>query len=115
MGRATEAKPHLDYFTSVQKQLNELDSLYDAIRRHPEDLEPQFRLGVLCLEIDSDAAGLFWLRGVLSRDPNHRATHAVLADFYLKKAAADPERSVLAEHHRRQSELPPNAASLRRN
>lgn len=109
LGRETEAQPHLDYFTSVQKKLDELDRLHGIVQRHPEDLDSQCQFGKLHLEVDSDAVGLFWLRAVLSRDPHHRPTHAVLADYYATKAAVDPNLARLSEHHRRQSESSPNA------
>lgn len=103
LGREDEAQSHLIYFTSIQKKLDELDHLHDVIQRQPDDLESRFQLGMLYLEIDSDAAGLFWLRGVLSRDPEHRATRAALADYYSKKAATDPQLRSLVDEPLRQS------------
>ncbi len=48
---ATEAQPHLDYFTSVQKKLDELDRLHDLMQRQPDDVDSRFQLGMLSLEL----------------------------------------------------------------
>ena len=47
---------------------------------------PAYELGKLNLELGNDDVALYWLNKVaLVRDPNHKPTHALLADYYEKK------------------------------
>ncbi|MCX7421460.1 MAG: hypothetical protein NT013_18210 [Planctomycetia bacterium] len=56
------------------------------------------------METDSEKVGLFWLRGVLAEDPQHRGTHQVLANFYETNAANDPSASVASQYHRQMAQ-----------
>jgi tetratricopeptide (TPR) repeat protein len=81
VGRGAEAKLHFDWLESTEAKLRELDKLHDAVRANPDDLDARCRLGVLEFEVHSEMAGLFWLRGVLARDPDHVAAKEALARF----------------------------------
>jgi tetratricopeptide (TPR) repeat protein len=81
MGRSEEAKEHFQWLASTEEKLRELDQLHDVVQANPDDLDARCRLGVLEFEVHSKSAGLFWLRGVLARDPDHAAAKAALARF----------------------------------
>jgi len=79
-GRSAEAEQCFERYSRIQSQLAEIDRLYDVVKADPENIDARFRLGALCLEADSESAGLFWLRSVLARDPNHQPTHEKLRE-----------------------------------
>ena len=101
--RAEEAKPHFDYHAQIQTQLREIDRLHGLVDRDPNVWESRYQLGSLSLQADSAEAGIFWLQSVLVEHPNHRPTHAALADHYERVAIAKREFRVLAEEHRRKA------------
>ena len=55
-----------------------------------------FEIGSIFLRAGKESLGLYWLEQALARDPEHEATHTVLADYYNDKG--DKEK---AAAHRR--------------
>ncbi len=100
VGRSEEAKIHFEWYLAMEKKIDERDRQHDVVERAPKDLDARCRLGALYLETDSEKVGLFWLRGVLAEDPQHRETHEVLANFYEANAANDPSAIAVSRHHR---------------
>jgi len=99
-GRTEDAKTHFKWYVAMEQKIAERDRQHDLVERHPRDLEARHRLGSLYLETDSSETGLFWLRGVLAEDPQHRATHELLADYYEAQSAKDPSVQAVARFHR---------------
>jgi Tfp pilus assembly protein PilF len=57
----------------------------------------RYEIGTIYLRKQSDSDALHWFSAALQIDPNHRPTHAALADYYQRKG--DAETSAL--HRRR--------------
>lgn len=100
VGRGEEAKPHFQWRADLDAKLSERDRLHDLVERHSDDFKARIRLGELYLETESEAAGLLWLRGVLADEPQNQSAHAILADWFERKAQSQPEYQGLAQHHR---------------
>lgn len=58
--------------------------------------EPAYELGKMNLELGREDLGLYWLNTALKRDPDHKPTHALLADYLAKKG----DKEAAARHHR---------------
>ncbi len=86
-GHSEGAKTHFEWHSRIQSQLVEIDQLHDLVKTDPENLEARFRLGILSFETDSESAGLFWIRSVLARDPNHQGAQDKLREFRQRKRA----------------------------
>jgi tetratricopeptide (TPR) repeat protein len=77
-GRSEEAKGHFDWYQSTQEKSDEINRLLDQVKLDPENPTLRYRLGMLYREIGSEKAGEFWLRSVLTDDPNHAEANAAL-------------------------------------
>lgn len=88
-GRTADAKPHFQFLQKNDEKLREVDRLHDVVLQHPDDLDARFRLGMLVYETSSEATGLFWLRSVLARDPNHQEAQAAVSQHMARQAEAD--------------------------
>lgn len=104
VGRASEAKPHFEWYLEMEKKIDERDRQHDIVERMPNDLDARCRLGALYLETDSEKVGLFWLRGVLAEDPRHQQAHEILADYFEAIASNDSSATPIAKHHRQMSQ-----------
>lgn len=111
-GRAEEAKPHFQWYADLDAKLRERDRLHDIVARNSEDHAARIRLGELYLETESEAAGLFWLRGVLAEEPQNGAAHTTLADWFERAAHTRPEYQGLAKYHRARASSAPESLPL---
>lgn len=95
-GRAEEAEQHFEFVKVAQAQLDRYAVLSDVVAREPGNLAARHELGVIVLRYFDPAKGLGWLESVLERDPQHQATHRVLAEYFERRA----ERERAAYHRR---------------
>lgn len=65
--------------------------LRDEAERATTDPETAQAIGAVLLELGQRRLGLNWLHEALKRDPKHRPTHRLLADYYEREG--DPERT----------------------
>ncbi len=91
-------------FERVQKSrdaLKEVDRLVDEIVAKVGDpqIEKRFRVGELYMMHGSRKTAEFWLKSVLAKEPKHKATHALLAQYYADKAKQNPSFDRLAQQH----------------
>lgn len=87
-----------DYFDRVaagHRALDRIRELTEAVSRNSQNVSLRHELGVLLLRFRSREEGVNWLRSALLIDPDHRPTHAILADYYAKRGDREA-----AEHHR---------------
>jgi len=86
----------------LRKDHLRLHELIRTIARKSDDPRSRHEAGVIALRIGRSEEGLRQLHGALQLKGDHRATHAVLADYFRLKG--DAER---AETHRSLAEAPP--------
>lgn len=104
LGRTQEAQPYFDRYKQLEADLRELTEIMNKLIGEPGDVEKRYRAGMLLLKVGQEG-GVNWLMTVLRENPDHRPTHAALAEFYSR--FDDPERRRLAEMHRRRAEGQP--------
>ena len=81
-GDTDAAQQHLDYSVAATESLTRATQLISKLINNPDDLETRFELGRIALDYNSAEDGVNWLNTVLAVDPDHRATHKLLADYY---------------------------------
>jgi tetratricopeptide (TPR) repeat protein len=92
-GEAADLQRRLDDTRNTLKRANEL--LNGEVAHPSAGPQVPYEIGSLFLRIGQDRVGLEWLFRALERDPGHRPSHQVLADYYDKKG--DREK---AAYHR---------------
>jgi tetratricopeptide (TPR) repeat protein len=95
-GRTQEAKAAWEHLERVRRESNRLRELQAQVERGGRGVAASHELGSLFLRLGSEDVGLRWLRAALEEAPDHRPTHALLADYYTRKG--DLARA--AEHGR---------------
>jgi len=102
LGRDAEAATELAHVQQIRETLREIDGLADVINDHPDEarVAERCRIGELFLLYDDARRGEFWLRDALNHQPDYAPAHQLLADYYARLAAKQPEYSLLADRHR---------------
>lgn len=95
LGRADEARRHLDRHHQILADLKRLDEVFQAMVKKPNDPAPRLEAGQICLRNGQASEGLRWLLGILDLHPDHKPTHLALADHYAATGDA-----VRANFHR---------------
>jgi tetratricopeptide (TPR) repeat protein len=100
-GQRAKAAEEFERVQNSRSALREVDRLVDEIVANLGDpqIEKRFRVGELYMIHGSQKTAEFWLKSVLARDPNHKATHALLANYYSDKAKQNPSFDRLARQH----------------
>lgn len=88
-GEKAEAQKLFQIIMETDEKLRELDRVHDLVLQKPNDLEAQYQLGLLVYETTSEQVGLYWLRSVLARDPNHAGAKAAIAAHVARQAQTD--------------------------
>ncbi len=94
-GRADEARKHFEFVAEATPALLRRKRLVDRLLNSPDDVDLRFEIGALTWRYKSREDGVNWWRSLLLIDPDHRPTHAALAEHYA--LLGDRER---AAHHR---------------
>ena len=81
-GRETEANEHFDRVNQATTALRDLARITRQVVSDPENIEARFKVAEITWKWKSRRDGLAWLLSVLDYEPNHRATHALLAEHY---------------------------------
>jgi tetratricopeptide (TPR) repeat protein len=83
--RDAEAEAEMVEYDRQREVLDRANKLLQVEAKHPSrNPQAAFEIGSLLLGIRHDRQGLHWLDEALVRDPNHRATHELLADHFEK-------------------------------
>jgi Tfp pilus assembly protein PilF len=94
-GKDSEGKKFRDRVKEIDESKSGLGRVIDLISKSPNDLNLRRQAATLCLHCDRNIEALQWLQGSLQINPNHKPTHAALADYY--EQIGQPE---LADPHR---------------
>lgn len=93
-GRDAEAEAELADYNRQRAELERVDSLLLAEARAPSrDPQIAFEIGQLLLRIHREPQAIHWLTEALDRDPNHRPTHRLLAEYF--ETHGEPERAAV--------------------
>jgi tetratricopeptide (TPR) repeat protein len=101
LGKETEAREYQARQKQLEQDLKRLAETIRGLMSDPGDVTKRFEAGSILLKAGQED-GVRWLLTVLQEDPDHRPTHAALAEYYAR--STDPERQRLAEIHRRRAE-----------
>lgn len=85
-GDSDQAQPHFDYLNALETKLKQIDRLHDDLIANPENVETRYQLGLLSLDALSEQAGVFWLRSVLARQPDHQGAKSALLQHFSSPA-----------------------------
>ncbi|HZU36804.1 MAG TPA: tetratricopeptide repeat protein [Gemmataceae bacterium] len=89
-------------YQEIRTQAERLASLVTRIHQQPRRAELRYEAGQVCLQRGNDDEALHWFETALRIDPNHRPTHAALADYFAHHG--DAQRA--AYHRARAAEKP---------
>lgn len=116
LGRDTDSQEEIQRVLRSRKALEEVGSLLERVASHADDVEARYRIGTLFLEHGSEMTGVFWLKSVLSYDPQHTAAHQSLANYYERLSQSQPEFRTAAERHRKSASRPsPGTSGTKRS
>jgi tetratricopeptide (TPR) repeat protein len=83
-GRTHEAQEIEEQLAQVTKDLAIVARVWDRLAKEPTSLELRYEMGDAYLRLRRPGDALVWLNSVLDRNPEHRATLRLLADYYEK-------------------------------
>jgi tetratricopeptide (TPR) repeat protein len=100
--RPAEAEAYSARLKDLTAQYEQLDDLVKRIRESPNDVGLRFETAALALDLGREGDAAQWFKSVLWLDPDHRPTHARLAEYYkqkgdAKRAAAHVRRAGVGE------------------
>ncbi|MCI0738481.1 MAG: tetratricopeptide repeat protein [Gemmataceae bacterium] len=99
-GKETEADRLAPRLEALRKDVARLDELVRIVARNPDDAGPRHEAGVVAFRLGRPDEGVRWLQSALGARGDHRATHAVLAEHFLRMG--DPR----ADYHQRLAQTP---------
>ena len=82
LGKADEARPHLEYAAAAEESLSRMERELRRVVERPTDPELRYDIGLTLLRYGSPPDGAKWLHTVLELDPSHQAAHRALAAYY---------------------------------
>ena len=95
-GKGEEAKQVKKRMEKLHEDFRRLKQMMQEIESKPHDASLRCQAGKIYLQSGLDQQGLAWLNSALQDDPNHRATHQALAEYYDRAGQKDR-----AEKHRK--------------
>ncbi len=105
LGRAEEAKEHFAYAAEANEKIVEANHRIAEVSENPDDVELRFGIGDTHLRFGNIEDGLMWLNSALEINPNHRASHLSLAEYYQQNTVENPNFVALAQHHSAMAEV----------
>lgn len=101
LGRADQAKKHLELGREIAARYQRLTDLTEVVAREPTKTEPRYKIGMEFIAQGMHQEGAHWLSTVLRLDPYHVPTHAALAKYHQERGETE-----LAARHRVYSDPP---------
>jgi tetratricopeptide (TPR) repeat protein len=98
LGRTDEAQRHLERSQQIEADMLRLEQVFQEMVAAPSDPMPRLEAGRICLRNGQITEGLRWLFGALELAPQHKPTHAALADHFESIG-----NTASAEYHRARS------------
>jgi tetratricopeptide (TPR) repeat protein len=101
-GRKQEAQEVEQKLVQVMKDLAVVARVWDRLAKDSTNLELRYELGSAYLRLARPGDALVWLNSVLDREPEHRETLQLLAEYYEKGG----QRALAAQMRQRLAERP---------
>jgi predicted Zn-dependent protease len=79
LGRASDAKPHLDYVVEAKERQRQVEIKMREVADRPDDAQLRFEIGSALLKHGSPEEGARWLQTALHLQPNHAEARQALA------------------------------------
>jgi tetratricopeptide (TPR) repeat protein len=98
LGRTAEAEEALRRFTERRELLRAAETATRLAEQEPNSAERQYEVGRLNVLLGEEEFAKQWFAQALEKDPNHRATHSALADYYARQP--DAGAAARAKFHR---------------
>jgi tetratricopeptide (TPR) repeat protein len=102
LGREKEADEYHRKFTELREAHRAVESALRAAEREPKNAQRQYEVGQRELTIGEEELAANWFLQALKVDPDHKPSHAALADYYGRQS--DPESATRAQFHRRRAQ-----------
>ena len=99
LGDPVRADSELAIVSTERAEFDKITGLRDKIKQDPNDAQSKFDMGQILFKYESERFGLFWIRSALTSDPNFKAAHAFLADYYKKKSLENEAFKNKATYH----------------
>ena len=106
LGQLQLAEAEFERVKTTKAELEKVNKLRNRINRDPGDTAARIELGKLLLEHESERSGLFWLRSVLTYDPDHPEVLRLLAEHDRAQAGQSAVDQVAESQHRPASHSP---------
>jgi tetratricopeptide (TPR) repeat protein len=98
LNRNEEADKYQKHATEVGEWEGQLLHTMMECRNQPDNATARYQAGMLNLKLGRESEAATWFQRALWIDPDHRPTHAALADYWEKHN--DPQR---ADYHRKKA------------
>jgi tetratricopeptide (TPR) repeat protein len=99
LGQVGEAEGYHRRFLELREARAAVERAVRAAEREPENADLQYEVGRLTRQAGDEDMAALWFGQALRQDPNHRPSHAALADYYARQSGAGA--AARAEWHRR--------------
>jgi tetratricopeptide (TPR) repeat protein len=83
-GRRQEARDVEEQLGKIKQDLRFLSRCREELAKNPADASLRYEIGAAYLRVGRPGEALVWLHGVLERDPKHKPTLRMLADYYAQ-------------------------------
>jgi len=103
-GQTADADRYERKFTELRDTQRAIDAATRGAQREPNNADRQAEVGRLCLAVGQSDLAAQWFLKALTIDPNHRSSHAALADYFARQT--DPRLAGRAEFHRKKASGP---------
>lgn len=111
LGRADEARPHLQYVAEAEEPLGRMERELRQVVNRPQDPELRYDIGITLLKYGSPQDGVKWLLTVLQLQPGHSKAHEALGAYY----ASIGDRQAAARHRAQRNESKSREAKERKS
>jgi tetratricopeptide (TPR) repeat protein len=109
LGRTAEADAARNRFAARRNLLRDVEAATRAAERSPREAARHFEVGRLYLALGEREFAKQWFERALQQDPDHRPSHAALADYFAREPHASARAR--AEFHRQRSQESPKPGS----
>ncbi len=99
-GQAERSKRHQERARQIRDEYDRVTEIGRKLVERPDDADLRYETGVILIRQGLLDEGVRWLRSALACDPNHRKTHAALAQYYAEIG----DRRRAAEHRLKAAE-----------
>lgn len=94
-GKFKEAEKVRAALKRLESDITQMNELTEKLQKAPFDADLRSAIAALFMRSGEEQEGVRWLKTVLRLDPQHKAAHEALAEYYERR-----RQPALAQHHR---------------